>query len=172
MKVKLKKNVDSKYLDAELTYTVHAIFFDEPLNFMIYTDALPSAPFSVSNDDVDIVDSRVSKYWILDKDILLGKNSDNFQSFVLAFREWAEDPFFFENIVNGRSNAGEIWRKYVSLFELEYSSNFINKTARILQNEWLQCIQCGEVWVPDRINEIVQCPSCGVLQNRPIDNGE
>jgi len=146
-------------------YTVIAIYLTEPLKAMIYVESLPSAPFSVCLDDVEVVDSRLSSYWrygpaLPETEKRVGRPP------ILAFPEWVDDHCFFQNIVDSVGDAGNVWRKYLEKMEREYASKDVTRASIDLGDGWLQCIECCDAWLPNSQGESVTCPSCLTVQLR------
>lgn len=166
MNVALRDDKDSKYLERGIEYTVFAVYFKQPIEFMIQVDSLPSAPFSIISDDVDIVDNRISKFWVFGN-VSHATNISNERPAVLAFPEWVNDIGFYQNIVESEGDSGSIWRKYKKKMEFEFAPADLVKTAIRLDSGWLQCVDCSDAWLSELEGEVVSCPSCSAIQRRP-----
>jgi hypothetical protein len=167
MRITLHGDNESEYLVRGVEYTVFALYLEQPIEFMIQVDSLPAAPYSISSDDVDIVDNRLSRFWVFGNAVQATKVS-NARPAILAFPEWVNDVGFFQKIVEGEGGAGDIWREYKEKMELEFASSDLVKTAILLDNGWLQCVNCSNAWTPDLNGEVVSCPSCSTKQKRPL----
>lgn len=153
MIIKLKKEVDSDFLLPDKMYVVFAIYISSSVDLMVLGEN-NSFPVSVSSSDVDIVDDRLSKYWVY------GHCDTGEWSAVISFPEWAEDFFFYQNLVEGKRGAGQIFRKYENNIQNEFADPSIVRTAGMLKESWYQCPVCEEAWEYDASGEVIVCPSC------------
>lgn len=170
MKIALRDGKESQYLVRGIQYTVFAVYLDRPIEFMIHVDSLPSAPFAISSDDVEIVDNRLSKFWVFGS-VAPATIDSNERPAILAFPEWVNDVGFYENIIESKGGSGDIWREYREKLEFEFAPLNLVKTAIDLSNGWLQCVDCSDAWVPPLEGEVVRCPSCSTMQRRPEKAG-
>jgi len=69
--------------DTQKVYTVYAIYFREDTEVMIFSEKFPSEPMGVQLNSVDLVDARMSRYWVL------GNGSKNAKGRIVSFPEWA-----------------------------------------------------------------------------------
>lgn len=166
MKIALRDDIDSEYLVRGIEYTVFAVYFKRPIGFMIQVDSLPSEPLLVSSEDVDVVDNRLSKFWVFGS-LAPATIDSNERPAILAFPEWVNDVGFYENIVESKGGSGVIWREYREKMELEFAPSDLAKSAIDLGDGWLQCVDCSDAWVPPYEGEVVYCPSCSTMQRRP-----
>jgi hypothetical protein len=144
---------------------VYAIYFSEVVDYFVFEENFLSIPFSVNDKHVDVVDSRLSKFWTFGSypttDSGIQKNYK-----VISFMEWASNDYFYEGIVNGNKNA-EIWRNYRIKMDLEYASSTLTTTATRLSHDWFQCVNCMDAWQSNSQYEVLQCPHCGANQLKP-----
>lgn len=166
MKITLRNDKKSKYLVKGVEYTVFAMYLESPIKFMIQADSLPAAPYCISLDDVEIVDNRLSKFWLFG-DVVPSTNDSMKRPAILAFPDWINDIYFYQNIVESQGNSGEIWQGYRTKMELEFAPSDLVKTAALLDDGWLQCADCFDAWLPEFEGEVVTCPSCSTVQRRP-----
>lgn len=153
MHIRLKSGVHSEHLRASQIYPVYAVYIANTSDFLVMGQ-LHSFPISVNINDVEIVDNRLSKYWTF------GYSDSQKWSTILSFSEWSSDPFFYQNLVEGKSDAGEVFRKYQSKIENEYAEVNLADIAIELENEWFQCPFCEEAWKDNDTSEVLVCPSC------------
>jgi uncharacterized C2H2 Zn-finger protein len=113
----------------------------------------------------EITDNRLSRYWIFSLD----EDNDKRAPF-LSFPEWANDPYFYEELVDGNSidiNA-VIFKKYKELMELEFPNSSISEIAQIGDEEWLICPKCVDAWQSTNDKDaLVKCPKCQTIFNNP-----
>lgn len=166
MRIQLRDNKESEFLIKGVEYTVFAVYLDFPTGFMVQVDSLPAEPYLVGSDEVDVIDNRLSRYWVYGSAVP-ETNHSNERPAILAFSAWVDDVGFYENIVDSKGGSGDIWREYREKMELEFASASLNKTAIPLDHGWMQCVDCSDAWVPSSDGEVICCPSCSALQRRP-----
>jgi hypothetical protein len=66
----------------------------------------------------EIVDHRVSKYWEINYSPDGRGESDT--GFILAYPEWARDPYYYEHLSDDRAQEVQTFRKYKKLLDEEY----------------------------------------------------
>jgi hypothetical protein len=165
MIVKPRKSKLSKYLVADNEYIVFSLYFANRIEIMVQAESLPSAPYRVDIDDVDVIDNRLSRYWLYGESILRTAETAG-RPPMLSFPEWINDIYFFENIVNSVGEAGSVWRKYREKMELEFAPPSLKRTAIVLKDNWVQCEVCAEAWQANADDEVAVCPSCLTRQRR------
>ena len=72
-----------------------------------------------------LVDNRVSPHW------RLGFHEGNNPGEVipiLAFKEWAEDPLFYDHLTDGQKEAVEVFVRYKTLMDAESGYEFMGVT--------------------------------------------
>ena len=131
------------------------------IEFMVAVDAFPSSPLPVGSDDVDVVDFRLSQFWIFG-----GAKNDNYSG-IISFPEWANEESFFQNLIEG-GEASEVWQKYREVLEMEYADSNLSNSAERLSDGWVQCFSCLNAWRPDLRLENIKCPSCSRNQLNPL----
>lgn len=163
MKIKLRNDIKTKYVECETEYTVYAMYLDSPIELIIQVDSLPATPYSISLNDVDVIDNRLSKYWVI-SEAITASNLTQKRPAILSFPEWVNDIYFFENIVESKNNAGDIWRQYKGKMELEFASSNLTKEVIPLSDGWVECENCSNAWQPEQDDEVVICPECSTIQ--------
>jgi Zn-finger nucleic acid-binding protein len=99
-----------------------------------------------------VKDDRPSSCWVK------GKRAS--EESITSFKEWVEEEAFFEGLVNGEDREGQIFRKYKDLMDLEYAIPSVRDQVQILDDDWLMCPQCDEVWQNNSSLEMILCPKC------------
>lgn len=156
----MKKGVKSDLLRADKQYVVLAVYIGDKNDFMVLIDDF-SFPMAVSSEDVNILDYRLSKHWIL------GNVESEKWMAILAIPEWANDKYFYQNLVEGSGKAGEIFRRYELKLKNEYADNAIKSSAKLLKDDWYQCPICEETWQSHDSGEVVVCQSCNARLLNP-----
>ncbi len=151
MKLLKKKISVNKFLKAGVIYDVYAIYFSKKIEFMVLSH-VHSFPVSIDLDDVEVIDNRLSKSWVYGM-----PESD---SVVLSFPDWANDSYFYQNLIEGKGSAGDIFRSYENKIECEYADPNLTLSASILKDNWVQCPKCMEGWEVRDYMEVITCPKC------------
>lgn len=149
-----KKNLP---LSEGKSYVVYALYKTDDNEYdkvCILDETGAIYPNCYSIKDFDVLDSRLSRFWVTKGD-------------VTSFSEWVEDEFFHGCLFEGDHQALSIFEKYKKDMELEFSIDEVNKYVISLEDNWVQCCECGEAWDQERANELIVCPSCKILLNLP-----
>lgn len=145
-------------------YVVYGVFFKEGSVFVeilfnerrLYTDTLPLELF-------EIFDRRLSKYFVLGQIGIKGMLLP-----FISFPEWASDRHYFEKLVDGDKESRIIFNYYRDILYLEYKHPDIKQSAILIQDNWVQCPICTEVWTPSyTLLEMCKCPNCHTVSLNP-----
>lgn len=142
---------------------VYAIAVGEQLEFVVQEDKFPSAPSFVPASEYEIIDGRMSKFWIIAEP----SNPNGYglaQSYLLTFRQWAESGAFYERLVNGEIEEVSIWQKYQNLISIEFAPPSLLLSASCIEGGWLQCANCMDAWQDSGFGELAICPKCHTQQ--------
>ncbi|WP_126754596.1 hypothetical protein [Pseudidiomarina insulisalsae] len=120
-----------------------------------------SFPVSISAVDVNVIDARLSKYWVY------GQNPNEQWSALISFPEWANDPFYYQNLVEGKGSAGHIFRRYEELLQNEHAPPNLEGFANLIKDNWYQCPICEKAWESKGGSEVITCPGCNEKLRRP-----
>ena len=156
MIIKLREEINSQYLKRDEYYPVFAVYFSSDIEFMIMVDEY-SFPIAVNAREVEISDNRISKFWVYGPS--KPTNEKNFP-IILSYPEWAEDPFYYQHLVEGKGKAGELFRTYFDKIFFEFADKSLKETALKLKDNWYQCPFCANAWEIEAKIEAVRCPSC------------
>lgn len=111
----------------------------------------------------EISDPRLSKYWIFN----FWNESENTKHFILGFPEWANNEYFFTDLMESDEEAWTIFRAYEKLMNVEFPDPTIIERAEIGDEKWLICPLCIDAWLSDAQDALVECPKCKTLMNNP-----
>jgi hypothetical protein len=64
----------------------------------------------------EVTDGRLSKYWVFGYDRGVSK-----PRVIVAFPEWANDPYYYDKLSDGQKAAVEVFRNYKRLLDTEFS---------------------------------------------------
>lgn len=106
-------------LELNVDYTVYGIIFrDNSPWYYLCLDEDDEYPKPFAGEFFQVLDTRLSAYWSLSSQLM---QNGGIQS-QLVFKEWSEDSTFYERLVEGDPKAIELFRKYRSLMDREYST--------------------------------------------------
>ncbi|WBM76131.1 hypothetical protein [Saprospira grandis] len=160
-----------KYIVPGQSYLVHAIeYYQIPFAY-IYTDDAERFPYPYPLEFFEVVDARLSKYFCFGETLASPVN-DIAPNSLIAFREWAENPNFFHDLVEGKPYI-KVAQTYKAKMEVEFFNpnlNISEEPAIILDPKmsWLFCPACTESWEVNTADELTACPSCGVYYQNPF----
>ena len=100
-------------IDIGRQYTVYGIFIDKELSMPFYficEEDRDAYPLARSAEFFKIIDSKPSSYW---RFIYSSKRQG------LYFPEWAEDEYFYGNLIDGKKKEEAIFAKYRKLMDEE-----------------------------------------------------
>jgi len=151
--------------DAEgKVYPVAAIRFGEAgAKALIDVEWFPTAPFGVQENNFELVDDRISRYWRYGPQVP-ATLMVNARPTILTFAEWVSDIFFFEKLVTGDYEARSIWDIRRAQLAIEFAHPDIRHSAIHLGNGWIQCHSCAHAWYQIGLDEMAICESCHVMQ--------
>lgn len=171
MKVILKKDIkylipekEYDFLDSGKEYTVYGLIDskDKILQILYYIcgDDRDKFPIARPYYLFDIVDNRLSKYWIFG--LIYGLQP------VWIFPEWINENYFQEKLTDWEEREVQIFKSYKEAMDLEFPDSSISEMAEIGDNEWLICPTCIDAWEnKDNRNALVRCPKCLKILNNP-----
>ena len=109
----------------------------------------------------DVVDGRLSRYWIY-------SYKQDLEQSTIAYPEWANDPYhYYDALSDGEDEAKEFFFKYKKLMDVEYPDPSINTKAEILDDKWLMCPVCIDAWESISTDGMVICPNCKTKMHNP-----
>jgi len=120
-------------------------------------------PMWIPQQFFQLVDNRISRYWVFSFKEDLDKNR-----FFFGFPEWAIQLDFYDNLTDGEQQEVQIFKSYKELMDLEFPDSSIPETAQTGDNEWLICPTCLDAWqYNDDRDALVKCPKCLKILNNP-----
>ena len=163
--VETKFNTHETRLVVEKNYVVYAMilnsgyiwYFLEDEDKLYYPFAYPAPFFKVLN-------GNLSRYWIYSTEIGKDKNSSRT---IWTYPEWANDPYFYNQLTDGKREALEVFKKYKELMDIEFPLPSIPEAASALDEEWLMCHFCLDAWQSTSKDGMVICPKCKRMMHNP-----
>ncbi|MCB1148532.1 MAG: hypothetical protein KDK48_00065 [Chlamydiia bacterium] len=111
----------------------------------------------------DIIDDRPSRYWIV-KDHF----SNDLFSAIFAFKEWALEDRFYDNLIDGKSKEVELFKLYKEKMDLEFGDFSIELSAEVLDSAWVLCPSCHDAWeCSNVVDELIKCANCKEIVKNP-----
>ena len=152
------------HIEVGITYTVLAlsvayghtyfgIWSDDKLGFQL----LPAELF-------EIVDHRLSGFWR----VSYQKPTSELPPFTFfGHPETVNDREHINGLLEGRDEDVALLKKYREPMDLEFSDPSITVEAEQLEGKWLLCPNCSEAWEEGSTFDLVKCPRCCAVMNRP-----
>lgn len=102
-------------LDINKEYLIFGVLVrDGFLWLYVRDDESDEYPLPYPIEVFSITDSRLSKYWVFSSPSRKGEYP------LLVFKEWADDPDFYEKLVNGDDTSVRCFSKYTELMSVEF----------------------------------------------------
>jgi hypothetical protein len=131
--------------------------------YCIYDDLCSYYPMWIPFPFFEIIDDRLSRYWVFSFDEEKGKKCP-----FLGFPEWANQLDFYDNLTDGKEQEVQIFKSYKELMDLEFPNSSISEVAQIGDDEWLICPTCIDLWQHhEERDALVRCPKCLKTFNNP-----
>ncbi len=129
------------------------------LQLILQKPSLPSAPSFVEASSYDVLDARISSHWRV-REPLPGKRTAVPASYLFAVEAWANDPHFYDKLVDGDDAVRPIWRRWQDILEAEFAPPSVQREIAPFEGNWLLCEACSEAWMARNGCELQVCPNC------------
>lgn len=113
----------------------------------------------------EVVDNRLSRFWRYNH--ITGSNHEK-TNVIVAFKEWVNDPFYYDKLTNGEESAIAQFKHYKELMDLEFPIMAIASNPIPIENDWLMCPDCNETWQVSSSSGMLKCPRCSRLLLNPF----
>lgn len=100
---------DSTLLKDGKDYFVFALLLGDAVSFLVEEESAFSFPFFVGESSVDVVDGRIPETWRYLNRVELSASFSSRRAMIAP--EEFEDPFFYQRLVDGDSDARGRWRR-------------------------------------------------------------
>lgn len=125
--------------------------------YFICDDDTDVYPLWYPSNFFNIIDSRLSRYWIGS----VQEDDKTKTTLFFGFFEWANEDFFHDHLIDGEAREMDLFRKYKQLMDLEFPDSAITQAASIGDQEWLICPSCLDAWKNSNCDDaLVMCPIC------------
>lgn len=166
----------SKLFDitAGASYVVYAVAIRKGLPwYFIADDSYEHLlyPLPYASACFEEIDSRVSRCWSVG---FRGENGKigGMSEVLITFCEWARDGGFFERLIDGSRREADLFQRYKAFMDLEYPAPVATDEAEQLEQEWVMCPKCTEVWKADATLGMTRCPKCSARLLNPVYEAE
>lgn len=153
-------------------YYVYGIHFDEgDISYEILVNIIDTYTIEVSANYFEVLDNRLSQFFVLGSSSTKNHMNDPNAKQVpfISFKEWADDKYFFEKLVDGDKETQNIFNQYKELLELEYRNLSVTQIANYIGENWVQCPACSEAWELDYPTlEMCKCTKCETVLLNPL----
>lgn len=182
MKVKAIKNIieakDAKeYITIGKEYNVYGIlnacWSDSPYpTYIIWCDK--DKIDLVSADYFEVVDTKFSKYWVLEYGYRGASKEKQNKYMYLLHKRWLEDPEYLEWLVDAteplkdfvfKETKNEMDDEYIK--KIIYQDKTVELQAEALDDSWVLCPKCNEAWKTDKYTGVITCMNCNAILNNP-----
>jgi hypothetical protein len=115
-----------------------------------------------------VVDGSLSRHWIYS--LKEGERATLRPRW--AFREWAEDPDYYDKLTDGEEKEVAIFKAYKTLMDMEFPDSSVIRVAQVGDQEWLICPECMDAWSSSGNRDgMVVCPKCNTIMHNPRYRG-
>jgi len=112
----------------------------------------------------DVVDDKISRYWVYS----FKEGEFNNKAPLWTFPDWAQDPDFYDRLLDFETKEVAIFKRYKELMDLEFEDPRITEYAQKEEDGWLICWSCYEAWQSfNTLDALVKCPKCEKILNNP-----
>jgi len=118
-----------------------------------------------------VMDSRKSKFWKRKKDSYIfeewhveieGLSEEEYYNRIVIGNE---SESYYMSIVDGNDESVKNFESYKQKCDLEFKNCDEHPRITVLDEDWVQCLNCAEVWKVCASNELAKCPAClGVFE--------
>lgn len=138
-------------------FYVFALLLGSEIEFMIDHRLGLSVPEFALSSNVNVLDARASKYFEYRE---ANSSRNNFlRNAGFGFRDWNQDPGFYEKLIDGHEQTHERWKQIRKRFISEFAPPSVTRSIGISDDGWAECSHCVNIWQPLQ-TELVVCPEC------------
>ncbi|MFO0699692.1 MAG: hypothetical protein U0236_10705 [Nitrospira sp.] len=112
-----------------------------------------------------VTDGQLSRYWKYGYSVNERLKKPHV---IFAFKEWVDDPYFYDKLTDGEEAEVLLWKQYKDLMGSEFPDPSNPRKAKDMGDSWVMCENCDEVWSVSASDGTIKCPKCSTLQNNPI----
>lgn len=153
------------HLTIEKNYIVYSMIVSSAyVWYAVCRNHNDSYPFFYPAPLFSMVSGQISRYWSFS---YAEEENGLAQNAIWAYPEWANDPYYYGELVDGEEREVQIFKKYKALMDLEFPDPFIFDKATYLEDNWLLCPFCIDAWETTSKDGMVICPMCQRVMHNP-----
>jgi len=131
--------------------------------FCICDELYTYHPMWIPHYFFEVVDNRISRYWVFSFKQDIDKNR-----FFFSVPEWALQLDFYDRLTDGETYEVQTFQAYKKLMDLEFPDDSVDQTAQPIDKEWIMCPICLDAWFSeDTKDALISCPKCSQIFNNP-----
>lgn len=155
------------FLELEKEYTVLSIIVKgEELWYFIIDETANDYPNRYPAPLFEITDTRISRFW----NFSIQKTGLFAKEILISFPEWIENKFFYDSLTNGDFDAVKKFLEIKKKLELEFPVKSISDKAKRINDDWVECPNCFELFEADSNYGLLECPNCKLISHNPLSN--
>ncbi len=160
--------IDLKFdLEINKTYTVYAVLvMGDCIWYSICDGTYIYYPLWHPSPLFTIEEGSFSKFWkmkIPERETIYKESLKA----VISYQEWLDDPYYYSDLVDGKSENIKIFEKYKEAMDLEFPNPEINDKASDIEEGWVMCPYCIDAWQPNQVDAMIVCPKCSRVMHSP-----
>jgi hypothetical protein len=145
-------------------YIVYGIYLGDSIAYEVLLDELDNHTTEFPSHLFKIVDNRLSSFFVIGESERFSRSGEIIKSSFISFPEWANDKSYFEKLVEGESDATDIFNAYRRKMEIEFRSPKITQSVTQVGQNWVQCPVCAKAWELTYPSfEMCKCPQCNTV---------
>ena len=152
-------------LEVNQQFKVYAlVFYSGYVWYCICPMPSDKIPFWYPSPLFVTLDNRMSRYWVY------STNTDEYATPIrglITFPEWANDPSYYDYLVDREKIEVEIFKKYKLLMDIEFPDPEVTEKATALEDGWAMCPTCIDAWQPNPLDGMTVCPICNQTMHNP-----
>jgi hypothetical protein len=119
----------NEYVNIGQEYTVYGVLFKKNYPwYYIMCEASEQFPIAFPKDLFEVIDDRLSRYWRMGATKLnqIGNEKHQYET-RLVIKEWSDNPYFYEFLVDADDEEQRMFNKYKKLMDFEYTPSKENQ---------------------------------------------
>lgn len=128
----------------------------------------PVWPYLYPLGDFEIVDPRLSRYWVFTMRESTLAAARATMEFVFGYPDYVCDREHALALVERQRDAVATFESVRQHMDLEHALPTVELKAQDLGGGWVLCARCSDAWqIENSINELARCPTCRTVQRLP-----
>lgn len=128
----------------------------------------PAWPYIYPLGDFEIVDPRLSRYWVFTTRESALTPAGATMEFVFGYADYVCDREHALALVEHQRDAVATFESARERMDLEHALPTVQQQAQELGDGWILCGACCDAWqIENSIDEMARCPACQTVQRLP-----